>query len=477
MVQISKRTCARGLIALLVSPMIGCGSSGPSSLTTQDTVGPSGRSIQGPMSGSTIWGDSLAAGLQFAIDPTENNQTTTNGGGTFTLPKTPNYKYVLLSQGGTDTLTGRPGTTMIGPGGGKSISPLTTLVMVDSSGKLATTLGALLPNGATFDADFTGAGALTPGGTLFLTSIVSVATSIAAGIQEAALKSGATITDQQWNDIYISLYASLANQFAPLSAAQLANTQTLSTTIDAGLTNALTSIAANNPNIKGLNPTTLAKTVADQSVATAANIVGNATGNAALKAVTPSNVQSTSIPVSTTTTITESGVITGTNLLLLLSSIDSTASSVSTGITVTSTPGNYAPPTIPVVKNPSVVGYNLTILADGSTYEVNTFTITFSDDMVASNSGGSNYAHSVLNPANYTFSQTGCTPSSYASDVVTFTCNNLNPGNFTVTLPAATANGGVWASSTSLGFLVNQVKTFSLPSITGGTGGNSFNLF
>jgi len=59
---------------------------------------------------------------------------------------------------------------------------------------------------------------------------------------------------------------------------------------------------------------------------------------------------------------------------------------------------------------------------------------------------------------------------------VTFTCSDLKPGTFSVTIPHATATGGVWANSTSLGLLVDNTKTFTLPFITGSSGG-TYNLF
>lgn len=130
MVLKNKNALTYTLIALACSPLVGCGSSGSTALSTVNSAGPSGKSIQGAVSGATVWADGLSSGTQFVIDSTEQDtQTSTASAGTFSLPKTPSYKYVIVSQGGTDTLTGRPATTMIGPPGAKSTSAFTSIAV------------------------------------------------------------------------------------------------------------------------------------------------------------------------------------------------------------------------------------------------------------------------------------------------------------------------------------------------------------
>src|ERR1035438_10003487 len=99
--------------------------------------------------------------------------------------------------------------------------------------------------------------------------------------------------------------------------------------------------------------------------------------------------------------------------------------------------------------------------------------------MVATVSGSSTFGNSVLNPANYQFSQGGCTPTSlFSANVVTFTCSqNLTPGAFTVEIYQGTSTTGVQASATSLGLSVNNTKTFTVPTVTGSTGGSSLQMF
>src|SRR6185369_16624503 len=50
-----------------------------------------------------------------------------NGTGHFTLPAVPPYSYVIVSRGGTDTLSGKPAMMMLAPSGAQNVSALTTM--------------------------------------------------------------------------------------------------------------------------------------------------------------------------------------------------------------------------------------------------------------------------------------------------------------------------------------------------------------
>jgi hypothetical protein len=478
-VQIRKKAFSLSLVALVSAPMVGC--LGRSSAVTKITsAGPNGKVAQGAVSGATIWADSLTSGTEFVIDTAEaGTKTTTDVNGNFTLPAQPSYKYVIVSQGGIDTITGKPASTLVAPGGSPTVTPLTTLVSLATTGNLASALSSLLPSGASFDTDVTASGALTPAMTVLLTAIVTAVTTFNTTVQDAATASGAALSQQQINDIDLTLYAQIAAELSTQSTADLSNTATLASSLQTALTTAITTVSTNNTNITGLNASTIATSIADNSVASAAVVVGNATGNANLQAVTAINVQSKGVTSSTTATVTEAMVLSPNNAQIIDTTINSVSSSSATGVTATSTPSSYAPPSIPVIQNPTVIGYSLAINASSNAWNVSSLTITFSDDMVATQSGGTNYAHSVLNPANYVFSQSGCSPASYATDTVTFTCANPlgADSNFEIQILASSSTGGVWSNTTSLGLPVTNTKTFTLPAVTGSTGGSSIVLF
>jgi hypothetical protein len=491
-VRIRKNAVLLSLEILMFTSLVGCGwwSSGKKS-TTETTKGQSGKVTQGAVSGATVWADSLASGSRFVLDSSEEvTKATTASDGTFTLPEQPSYKSIIVSQGGTDTITGQTATTLIAPAGSASGSVLTTLVEFDTSGKLAAIINALLPSGKTFDEDITSTGGLTPAALLVNSSVESAVTTLNTTIVDSATASSAILTQQQKDNIGLTAYSAIATQFSGLSAASLSNTQTLASNLQAALQTALTTIAANNSNIvlsttstgaskaKSENTSgvdSIATSIADSAVATAANVVGNATGDTALQGVTTSNVQSPpGVTASTSNTVTEATVLTyGNNTTLINDAVAAAATTAASSVTTASTPSSYSPPTITVANNPTITHYQLSITASNSEWTVNTFQITFSDDMIATTSGN----NSVLNSANYVFSQGSCTPSSYASKVVIFTCSSLAPGTFTVRTNAATSSSGVEASATSLGLLVNTTKSFTLSSATGSTGGSTIDMF
>ncbi len=476
--QIRKNALSISLLALLFGPLAGCLSSG---VPTATSPGPAGKVVQGAVSGATVWADALSAGTQFIIDtgtsPNESaTETTTSSAGGYTIPVTPGYKYAILSQGGTDSITGEKATTLIAPGGAQCVSPLTTLAELDTNdpnGQLEANLNALLPAGETFGADITATGALTPASMVFLTSITTAVTAFDVAIQDAATKSNATLTPQQLDDINLTLYSQMAGQFSTLPAGSLSNTATLAASLQTALTAAISTIATNNPNITVANPSTIAATIANNSVATAANVVGIATNNAALQNVTPGNVQTTAVAVLTSPAVTEQVVLSG-RVQLITNTVTSVAGTVAASITVASTPSTYSPPAIPIATNPTIIGYELVAQNTGNAWSIQSLTMTFSDDMVATNSTD---AHSVLNPANYQFNQPGCSPASYSSRVLTFNCGSVGSGAFTITTLSSTSTGGVWASATSQGLLVNNVKVFTLPTLTGSSGGTGVALF
>ena len=386
---------------------------------------------------------------------------------------------MVVSQGGTDIITGKTATTMLAPAGTQSVSPLTAVVALDTTGKLAGLLDSLLPAGKTYDDDITASAGLTPAALILLNSIESIVNSINTTIQDAATKANVTLTQQQKNNIDLTLYSSIATQLATLSSGELSNTADLADNLQTAVSTALSTITTNNTNITFSNASTIASSIANNAVATAAQVVGNATGNTALQDVTAANVQSTPETASTSTTVTESTVMTAANTAIINSTTTTVATTDSSDVTVGSTPTTYTPPVIPVINNPTIIGYDLQIVANGSAWTVTSFQITFSDSMVATASGSSTFGNSVLNPANYQFSQGGCTPTSlYAANVVTITCSqNLTPGTFTVETYQGTSTTGVQSSATSLGLSVNNTRTYTLPTVTGSTGGSSLQMF
>ncbi len=110
---------------LTAGALTGC--SGDNNSTPAAAASPSGKVVQGPVSAAFVFADSLTTGTRYVKDPNEI-ATFTLSDGSFKLPSTPTYTYVIVSQKGTDTLTGRQAIQLIAPAGARNVSALTTLV-------------------------------------------------------------------------------------------------------------------------------------------------------------------------------------------------------------------------------------------------------------------------------------------------------------------------------------------------------------
>ena len=130
----------------------------------------------------------------------------TDTNGNFTLPVTPGYDYVIMTQGGTDTITGGPAMCMYAPAGAANVSPFTTLVHLNPNAKAA--IEAL---GITYDADVSAA--ITPAALLLLQS----AQSIVAAVSDALNPNGNSLSISTVNDIQMTIMNAIANELASIA--------------------------------------------------------------------------------------------------------------------------------------------------------------------------------------------------------------------------------------------------------------------
>jgi len=320
----SKLLSAVSLVALSAA-LSGCGDSLP-------TSGPSGRSVQGPVLGASVFADNVAAGIRFTKDAGEVSTTTDAVTGNFTLPSVPGYNYILVSKGGTDKLTGQPAMQMLAPAGSANITPLTSLVALDTTGTVKAKLQALMP-GFSFDADIS-----TTSSQAVLLVSKSIETMVQAMDKAIIAAAGAnTISAAQSTEIEMLTLQSIAQQFAlpGVTAATLSAPASLSTTLQAAAVIAASKIetADSNITITGATASALASSavtgVADAffigAVATSTPIVGG-----------------------------ETAVITPAVAGNLTTAVDSSAATAAASITATSTPTTFNPPAIPVVTPPTV---------------------------------------------------------------------------------------------------------------------------
>jgi large repetitive protein len=299
------------IICLII--FIGCGGGGSSAPAPAPL---SGSVVQGSVSGAIVFADhKTGAEANFKMDPDEAfTATTTAANGTFTLAGVPSYDYISVSQGGIDSITGKPAMQMLAPAGVGIVSPLTTMVTLNPA-----TQGVIAGLGVNYTDDISKS--VTPAALLLVQSIQSISTTL----NEAMDPAGNILTNDQANAIQRTLLQKIADQVATQTTAQLTNSATLSTTLVTALTNALNTIKADptNSNITIPNTATLATSVAGTITTTIATAIGS---------------------TSTTDKAAEAAIITPAKVTTINTQTD--ASAVASQANVTATQKPNTPPTI-----------------------------------------------------------------------------------------------------------------------------------
>lgn len=209
----------------------GCGGGG--SATTSSP--PSGKLVQGPVSGATVFADRVVGGTKFVLDADEV-RVTTDVNGRYVLPSTPSYNYVLVSKGGTDTLSGQPAIQLLAQPGSANITVLTTLVTLDTTNTLYKKIQAMQPVTAPIDFDVSTSS--TPATLLMMKSVEIAVQSITSAITS---KTSGTISDAQLADIQMQAMQQIALAFAGTTESLITQTG-LKNALTAGVGNAITEI-------------------------------------------------------------------------------------------------------------------------------------------------------------------------------------------------------------------------------------------
>jgi hypothetical protein len=261
-----------GTFAILLT----CGCFGGGEVAPPSNAGASGASgkvVQGEVSGATVFADKIVAnGLgDMVTDSNESSyQTVTDSTGHFTLPAVPPYSYVVVSRGGTDTLSGKPAGMMLAPAGAKNVSALTTMVAIDPT--LKTKMESLM-GGASYDTDISQS--VSPAALMLAKTIE---TSVQA-LTESLNPGGATLSGTQVNDIQLTTLSNLAAQVSSLSTAALSSPAALQTMVTAAVTATATTIDSRYTNINIGSAATLGSNIAATVPTIATAISGSATAS------------------------------------------------------------------------------------------------------------------------------------------------------------------------------------------------------
>lgn len=270
--RLDRLAATAGTVAILLTcGCMGGGEVAPPGNSAGTGTGASGKVVQGAVSGATVFADKIVAnGLgDMSMDSSESSYTTvTDSTGHFTLPAVPPYSYVIVSRGGTDTLSGKPAVMMMAPAGAQNVSALTTMVAINPT--LKTKLESLM-GGASYDTDISQS--VSPAA-LMLTKTIE--TSVQA-LTESLNPGGTTLSGSQVNDIQLTTLTNLATQVSSLSTTALSSPAALESMVTTAVTAAATAIDGRYTNINVGSAATLGSNIAATVPTIATAISGSAT--------------------------------------------------------------------------------------------------------------------------------------------------------------------------------------------------------
>jgi len=340
------RSLGAGACSLALLVTMGCwGETPPLPPAASSRV--AGKVVQGEVSGATVFADRLDSGTRFLLDVGEAS-TTTDAHGNFQL--TPSYtNYVIVSTGGTDTITGQKAITMLAPAGARNVSALTTLVALNPA--MQSKIEAL---GVSFDGDLSAS--VTPAALLLAKSVEATV----QAFSDAVAKSG-SVSPAAAADVQLQVLNSLAGELSKSSV----TSATLSTpaSLQSAVSNAVVSAAIAVQSADGGITVT-------NSAAFAGSISGTVTQVAA--AINPTAGTATPFNTSASAAAPE---VTQLNVTTINNALSAAATSGAASVTVAA---DTTPPTVASVSP-----------ANGSTgIQYSQFTAIFSEAMDPSTLNG-----------------------------------------------------------------------------------------
>jgi hypothetical protein len=349
MITLQRRICFL-LLSLLTVVVYGCGSGGSASTSVDTSSVQKGSVVQGPVRGATVFADNVAAGTRFVRDAGEISAQTDSAGG-FSLPSFPSYDFVLVSTGGTDSITGQPALLLLAPAGSANISPLTTLVALDTTKAIQAKLEALM-GGTKFDTNVSTNSS--PAVLMLIKSAETAVQSVNDAVKQAATDAGKTITQTQFNYIQAQIWQQIALTFAGTSQ-NLATPAGLDAALTAAVSSAITEIKAKNSNISTFAAASAA-TIADNAVDAALLALGTGVTHTSPTALSTTTVRAES-SLSNPATVFSAAVTSTVAALKTLNSV----------IISAGTPSTYSPAPIAVVTTTSATIIGIITGATGGT--------------------------------------------------------------------------------------------------------------
>jgi hypothetical protein len=339
------------LLTLFTVATYGCGGgtsgtasgSGSTPAATVDTSKvQTGAVVQGPISGATVFADNVAAGTRFVLDSGEIAAAPTGTAGSFSLPSFPSYDFVLVSTGGTDTITGLPALLLLAQAGSANITPLTTLVTLDTTKTLRTKLESMM-GGTSYDTNVSVNSS--PAILLLIKSAETAVQSVSDAVKQAGVDAGKPVPQAQLNYIQAQTWQQIALEFARTTQ-NFATPAGLDAALTAAITNAITAITAepanSNISISSVTSALSAATLAHKAV------------DAALSALGAGVTRTSTVALSTTTVRTESSLVSPATVFdAAVKSTVTALKTLNSVVVVGIAPNPYSPAPIPVVTTTS----------------------------------------------------------------------------------------------------------------------------
>lgn len=411
-----KRIIAK--ISVLVAAVVlsGCGGGGQSaSQPASQSVPISGTVAGGAVQGALVFADHLLAGngVSQRMDADEAAfAAVTDANGNFKIPATPAYKYLVVTQGGTDSITFQPAMQMLALTGARNVSPLTTMLALNPNA-----LNTIESLGIAYDTNLYND--ITPAAALL---VQSTQTAVAALTQALNYPDNNKLPIAQLNLIQLYILYHIATVIEVQSVTDLTTPTTLTTAFTTAIKDALAAIVGNfgittasTAGISIINTdtlNTLASDIANQAVTSAANAITNSSPGVSLS--------------NTTTSFSETALVNAAGAVIINTAIANAVSAAAGKVIVT--------PPDPPFPTPVISGAPDTQIAVSKTYS---FTPTASD------SAGNLLVFSIVNkPAWATF----------------------NPG--TGALTGTPTNGDVLTTTNIVITVSNGVMSASLPAFS-----------
>ncbi|CAK0774778.1 conserved hypothetical protein [Gammaproteobacteria bacterium] len=195
----------------------------------------SGTVAQGAVVGAVVFADHLSgAEANYLMDTDEaTTSTTTDAAGHFTI-NSPSYDYVIVSWGGTDSITHQPAMQMLAPAGAANISPLTTLVALNPASQ-----AVIESLGIAYDADISAT--ITPAAAMVVQSIQTAVSVVTNALTTDSTGASTGLSTSVVNNIQRDVLIQVAAQIQQSHATNLTDPSTLATTITTAVTDAMTS--------------------------------------------------------------------------------------------------------------------------------------------------------------------------------------------------------------------------------------------